>query len=459
MDATFRYAKFIDETNYEVLPKEVVEITKTFILDTFACVIAGSTAPGCREIVEEVRDWGGREDSTILIHGEKVPVHHATLLNSVMAHALDLDDCHDMNANHVYNAVLGAGLALAEMKNGLSGKDFITAVALGVDISCRIANACEHFYGWHPAAVYSVFGAAATASKILQLNEEETINTFGIAYSQTGGTFQSNIDGALVKRMQPGLNARGAVMGSFMAKRGISGPQDVLEGRCGFFNLYQRGTYNPRELTDDLGKRFEGVNDSIKPYPCCRCNHAAVDAALEIAKNNDMSPENIDHIDVYVTAHCHRVTGRPFELEGDPQVYAQFCIPYTVTASLLRKDLFISDFDEKAIRDPNIKKVATRVKVIPDEDVPLSTPTIIKMGPSTVNVTMKDGNVLSKRVEFPRGDPRNPMTFDDVIQKLRKCLPYSLHPLNERKIEKGIEMIGELEEIDDVRKIIPNFCR
>lgn len=462
MDTTFTYAKFIKETNYEALPKEVVESTKKFVLDTVGCIIAGSSAPGCPDIVDEIKQWGGREDSSILIHGGKVPAHHATFVNSVMANALDLDETHDKSSNHVYNATLSAALALAEMKGGISGKEFITAVTLGVDISCRIGSACVNFYGWQPAAVYSVFGAAATASKILKLSEQEIINTFGIAYSQTGGSFQSNIDAALVKRMQPGLNARGAVMGSFMAKRGISGPQNVLEGQYGFFNLYQRGTYNPKELTDDLGIRFEGVNCSIKPYPCCRCNHAAIDAALEIANNNNIDQENIDHIDVHVTAHCHRVVGRPFKLQliqGTPQVYAQFCLPYTVTASLLRKDLFISDFDDKAIRDPKIEEIAQKVNVVPDEDVSPSTPTVMKLSPATVRVTMKSGKVFSKQIDIPKGDPRNPMSFEEVIGKVKKCLPYSFYSIDERKINEGIEMIGELEKVDDIRRIIANFSK
>lgn len=458
INTTVTYAKFIKETTYEALPKELVEVTKKTLLDTFGVAIAGSSAPGCRELVDEIKEWGGRKDSTLLIHGIKAPAHDATLVNSAMAHALDLDDCHDMNAHHAYNSVYAPALALAEMVGGVSGKEFITAVALGVDISCRIGNACRNFYGWHPAAIYGVFGAAAAVSKILNLTEEETVNTFGISYCQTGGNFQCNIDGAVVKRMQPGLNARGAVVASFLAKRGISGPQNVLDGQCGFFNLYQRGTYDPKELTDNLGVRFEGSNVSIKPYPCCRCNHAPVDAALAIARNHEIDPKNIDHINVYTTAHCNRVTGRPFRLQGNAQVYVQFCIPYTVTASLLRKDLFIGDFDDKAIRDPRIEPIATRVNLIPDEEVPLSTPTVVKMAPVTVEVIMKNGKVLSKRVDFPKGDPRNPMTFDEVVTKLKKCMPYSLYPLDERKVDKGIEMIGDLEKIDDVRKVIPCFC-
>lgn len=459
MDAIFTYAKFIKGTNYDALPREIVEITKKFILDTLGVAVAGSSAPGCREIVDEVKAWGGRQDSTILIHGGKVPAQNATFVNSSMAHALDLDDCHDMNAHHAYNSVLSTALALGEMKGGASGKELITAVALGVDISCRIANACVRFYGWHPAAIYGGFGAAAAASKMLSLSEEETVNTFGMAYSQTGGNFQCNIDGAVVKRMQPGLNAKGAVIGSFLAKRGVTGPQNVLEGQCGFFNLYQRGTYDPKVLTDDLGIRFEGANVSIKPYPCCRCNHAPVDAALAIARNNDIDANNIDRINVYTTAHCNRVTGRPFRLQGNPQVYVQFCIPYTVTASLLRKDLFISDFDEKAIRDPKIEPIATKVNLFPDEEVPLSTPTVVKMAPVTVEVIMKNGKVLSKRIDNPKGDPKNPMSMDEVIEKVKKCIPYSAYPLDEKRVNKGIEMIGELEKLDDIRKLIPFFCR
>ena len=150
---------------YDDLPKDVVEITKKFILDTLATTIAGSSAPGCESVVNQVKDWGGKEEATILIYGGKVVSENAALANSMMAHALDLDDTHDEAVVHAYVSVLPAALAMAERNGGVDGKDLIAAVTVGVDLMYRLGLA-SFGHDWVYSSTMAYFGATVAAGEI-----------------------------------------------------------------------------------------------------------------------------------------------------------------------------------------------------------------------------------------------------------------------------------------------------
>ena len=279
-DALAKILNHLTETQFDDLPEAVIDHTKKFILDSFGVAIAGASAPGCKEVVDLIRSWGGKPEATLLGYEGKVPSPSAAFANSVMMHALDFDDTLDESALHAHVTVLPAALAVAEFMGGVSGKDLINAVTLGVDLVCRLGLATQRPLSWVRTATCGSFGAAAASGKILRLDKEEMWNALGIVYSQTSGNAQCLVDGGLVKRMQPGFSAKAGVLSVFLAKRGITGAKDIFEGPYGFFNLYERGDYDQEKLCDELGKRFDGMKLSIKPYPSCRMTHASIDAAL-----------------------------------------------------------------------------------------------------------------------------------------------------------------------------------
>ncbi|GAI87887.1 unnamed protein product [marine sediment metagenome] len=168
MDLAYDLAGNVARVRFDDLPEGAVETTKKFILDTLATTIAGSSAPGCKAVVNLVKDWGGKEESTILIYGGQVVSENAALANSMMAHALDFDETHDEAVIHSYVSVLPAALAMAERNGGVSGKDLITAVAVGVDLMCRLSLASVG-HDWVRSSTMAYFGPTAAAGKILGL--------------------------------------------------------------------------------------------------------------------------------------------------------------------------------------------------------------------------------------------------------------------------------------------------
>ena len=288
MDAAYLFAKNFVNTKYENLPADVVDATKKEILDLLGVALGGANQPGATHVCALVKEWGGKEESSIIGSKQKVPAPNAAQANATMAHALDFDDVHEAAVMHPGIASIPVVMAVGEAQGHLSGKELITSTALGVDMMCRLALATTPGkspieLGWHLTSLFGFMGSAATAARVMGLDEETIVNAIGIGYHQCAGNGQCVKDGALTKRLGPGFAVKGGITAALLAKAGVTGAKNSFEGEWGLYQQYMHGDYSREILTADLGKRFEGVNVAIKPYPCCRGIHPAIDAGLALA--------------------------------------------------------------------------------------------------------------------------------------------------------------------------------
>jgi len=457
MDAVVEIAENAESARFEGIPPKAREMTKRFILDTLGTTLAGSSAPGAEAVIDLLRSWGGKKEATIFVFGGKVPAPHAALANSVMAHARDFDDTHDGAVVHANVAVLPSALACAEALGRVSGKALITAVGLGVDLTCRLglavgkgADFTVRPPGFVRTSVCGIFGAALACGKILGLDVAGLRNALGIALSQASGTRQAVADLSLIKRMQPAFAAMAGTLSAFLAKGGITGPKEVLEGKYGFFNLYWNGAYSREDLLDNLGQRFEGENLSFKPYPCCRYAHGSIEATLNLVLSRNLSPTEVSEVLVHVpTLKFFDLVSRPFEIKGDPQVDAQFSIPYTTAAAILRRRVFLDDFEEAAIRDPQVKSLSEKVKVLQD----LKPESRDSLGPVVVEIQTSDGKIYREEVQKFKGSPGHPLTMEECVEKFRGCARFSIRPMKEAQLERLVDMVGNLEEMKNVKEL------
>jgi 2-methylcitrate dehydratase PrpD len=453
MDITCHLAEHIVRAKFEDLGGHTIGLAKRFLLDTLGVAIAGSSAAGVKEVVDQMVEWGGRPQSTIIWFGKRVPDVNAAFANSVMIHARDFDDTHDGAVVHANVTVLPAVMALAEKVDTVTGKDFLSALVLGIDLTCRlglaIGNApgfAQREIGWVRTAVCGIFGATAATCKILGLGEEGVVNAMGIALSQIAGTRQVVTDSALTKRMQPAFMTRAAITSALLAKRGITGCKGVFEGNYGFFNLYWGGNYSRHELTEGLGERFEVDNLSFKPYPCCRYTHGAIDAALRCAQRNGISSDSVDEVKVHLVRHkFFDMVSRPFELRGNPSVDAQFSIPYTVTSALLDGYVFLDSFEPEKVKGRAKNQLLKKVAVFRDQAIkdPSS------LGPVTVEIKTKTGKVHSETVEEFKGHPRNTMTEDECRDKFLRCSGYSVKPFSRGDLDRIMETVLGMEALNN----------
>jgi 2-methylcitrate dehydratase PrpD len=457
MDAGLKINRIFVSTTSDSLSDETREAAKRSVLDTLATALAGSRQPGIPELLATVLDWGGKKQSSVISYGVKVPAPFAGALNATMAHALDFDDTHEKSVVHPGVVVIPTCFAVAEYTGGMSGLDLITATVLGTDLMCRLGAAHTpgipyQKAGWDPTSLNGYFAAAATAGRILHLTEEQMVNAMGIAYEQCAGNGQCVIDGALTLRLGAGFAAKDGIISALLAKRGVTGASNSLEGTHGLYHLYHRGKYDPDILTSDLGSRFEQTNITIKPYPCCRANHAFIDAALDLVKKHGLKPDLITNVEIFAGEGTYHLLCTPPEKKRTPAsvVDAQFSVFWTVATALTRGKPLIRDFSQEALQNREIIDFIKKIKA--ELDPGLGTPDRPAAG--RLKITTKSGEIYELQIDHASGGPENPLSFDDCAEKFRQCAQYSAKPLNPDEQLKVIEMVRSLEKVTDISEII-----
>jgi 2-methylcitrate dehydratase PrpD len=449
-----KLARYLLDTRFEDLPKEPVDVIKNVVLTIIGTTIAGATSEGCGALVSQVKDWGGKKEATILIHGGKVPAHNAALVNSTMARALDFCDAM-IPGIHIGSSSVPTALATAELVGGCSGKEFLSALVLGTEVAARI-NSISVYDGFDPTGVCSIFATTAIAGRILCLNSQQMLDALALAFNKAGGSFQSNIDGSLAVRVIQGFVSQGGIICAQLAQRGITGPKNFLEGIYGYFHLYAKDKSEPGDLTRELGERFEIEKTLFKKYPSCGGTLASTDAILDLVKEKGLTPENVAHIEVKVSPYMYKLVGHPFEISDNPKVNAQFNIQYCVANGLLRKSSKLFHFDESSVRDPQIMETIKNINIHVSAEPTLDDPGKPGCSPAAyMKATTKDGNVYHKAVEIPRGMPGNPLTKEEHIERFQECVSYANKPMPKANTKKIVFMVGRLEEVKDVRNLIP----
>lgn len=426
-DFAEEFAAFSSALTLDAMPPEAVEAVLTDIFDTLSCAIAGITANGVQDLVDIVTGWGGAPQAQIWCTGTKVPAHHAAWVNGMMSHARDFDDTHDAAVLHAGVSVVPAAIAAAELA-GASGADLIAGVAAGLELISRLGVSTTLGIistGYMYTSLYGHFAATAAAARAMRLDAQQTMNALGIAYSQAAGNHQVTRDAALTKRMQPGFAAKTGLLSAQLSLKGIRGAQRSFEGADGLFRTYLHGNYDGDRLRDGLGERFDFQALSFKPYPCCRFNHTAIEAALALRKQLAGKPlASIRRIEARVTAQSHQAVGTPIEIRQAPAtvVQAQFSIPYTVATALVKGSVGLPDFTDQGLHAPDVRALAARIDVTVDPEIEH----IWGRGMSpTLLVAETELGVIETRVDRPKGDSVTPMTRDDFDRKLAGCLAIS----------------------------------
>jgi len=459
MDLMETLVKHIYKISFEDLPADAKTAAKKAIIDTIGVIIAGSSVKGCQILLEQIREWGGRKESTIAVFGDQAPSHLAALANGTMARALEIADVFDRFPLHPSASLVPACLAIAERQGNITGKEFITAIALGHDLKIRMALANK----LNPIQsgrynLFKIFPPTGAVGKLLGLDQEQLSNAMGIAFTQMVGDGQSALDGAMTHYLQQGIVAKSAIEAALLAKRGITGAKNILQGRYGFYNAYEPDP-NLEALTCGLGRTFNGVEISIKLYTSCRATHESIDLALALIREEGINPHEIDQITVRVNDQVYNLVCHPLDRKHHPQtsVDAQFSLPYTIAAAMIKGDFFIDELAEETIKNPEILRIAQRVTPVVDSKCK----TDLIIGSTVMEIRTRGGKQFQRETQFPKGNPRNPISMDDCIKKFQKCINYSTRAFPKAHIEKIAECVENLEVLEDVTQltklIAPNY--
>jgi 2-methylcitrate dehydratase PrpD len=450
-------ARFACATSTASLPGSAIAAAKANVFDTLACAAAGSSAPAVAEIHELVSTWGGQAQATVWSFGEQLPAHHAAWVNGTMAHARDYDDTHDAAVLHAGVSVVPAALAAAELRGGVSGADLIAGIAAGLETICRLGVATQISIvesGWMYTPLFGHFAATVAAARVLGLDAGQTMNAIGIAYSQVSGNHQVTRDGALTKRMQPGFAAMSALISVQLAQRGVRGTQATFEGADGFLRVYLRDRCDRDALRKGLGQTFEFEQLSYKPYPCCRFDHTAIDAALQLRAAHGIGADQIRRVRVGLNHQAYEAVCTPVDVRKAPRtvVHAQFSIPYTVATAFIDGRVGLGSFSESALKRQDVLALAARIDA--EVDAGIERDWGRSVSPAALQVEMNDGSLHSLRVDLPLGHPSRPMSAADFDAKAADCFGVSVRPLRDEAPRQLRNLVDTLETLDDARVLL-----
>jgi 2-methylcitrate dehydratase PrpD len=453
LNATERLAAHALDTRFENFTPDLLETTKYRIIDTMGCLIGGALDTGNPELLALIKDKGGKKEATVLIHGDKVPIVEAALMNSIMARSFDFGAVSPLVDNvscpgHISETTIPTAFTLAEAANA-SGKEFITALLVGDDIASRILAGSGFGFslGWDGVGTVNNFGVAATAACLMGLNKLQLRNAFGIALNQIGTTFQSFWDGATAFKLPQGLAARGGITSVQLAKAGWSGPEDFLMSKFGYYKMFTEGCKKPQVLSEGLGKVYS-YDGTIKPWPCCRIVHSAIQAALELIKKYHLKPGDVTSVNLEVAQNgIDHVVGHPFKIGPFPHGNAAFSYEYVIATAFLFGAVKPEHMTEKAIRKPAVADFIKKIKMTAVMDVPFEKARMI--------VTTADGRKLTETVLKVKGDPiDNPMSHDEILAKYWVNVDFT-QKINKKKATELLDKLLNLEKVERVRELVP----
>jgi 2-methylcitrate dehydratase PrpD len=258
----------------------------------------------------------------------------------------------------------------------------------------------------------------------------------------------------MTTRLGQGSCAHAGILSAFLAQKGFTGVKNVLQGKFGYYTCYHRGQYDPEVLTDGLGKSFEALDITFKRYPCCAHTHAPIEGTLKLMEKHHLKPEDIKEIHVGVNQQAFNIVADPLVVKRDPQdiAVAQFSIPYTQGTVVLKKKIFIDDFTPQAIRNPEVLKFAKKVNVYVDPEIQKKYPGV--RSPAKVKLITQTGEALQENVDFIKGDPKSPLSMNELIDKFKACNSFARHPISDQSIKEVLEIVGNLEKLSDVNRLI-----
>jgi len=414
-------AAFVAGLTYERIPADAIARLKLLILDSLGCALYGAELPWSQILMTSLGRLDHTKACAVWGTDRRLSAPHAALVNGTLVQSFELDDVHRAGVLHVGAVTLPALVAVAELRPGMTGRDFLRAALAGYEIGPRVGLCMgpEHIgQGWHSGATVGVFSAAAGAAAGLRLSVDQAVHALGIAGTQAAGLMAAQY-GAMVKRMHAGRAAQSGLYGALLAEAGFTGIVDVFESPYGgFCSTFSRShdRFNLAELTAGLGERFETFGVALKFYSCVGSNHTTLDAIRTIAARRLFTAQDIAKITVRGSQATVDHVGWPYRPQG--LTSAQMNLPFCVATLLVEGDVFVDQFTEAAATDPRRMALAAKVEVLHDPAITARGAMLRHM--VRVDVQFADGALESETVEAPRGSEQKFATEADVVEKFRK---------------------------------------
>jgi 2-methylcitrate dehydratase PrpD len=404
--ASERLGGFVAASRWDDLAPDLRHAGRRSLLNFVGCALGVARTPPVAMAVRTLLPLSGTDRTTLLGRPERLDPLGAAFVNAIGGNLLDYDDTHLQTVIHPAAPVMPVALALAE-RLGLSGAAALQAALLGMEVECRIGNAvspAHYARGWHITSTCGVFGAAATAAKLLGLDAARTAHALGLAASQSAGIVE-NLPSA-GKNLSVGNAARNGLFAALLAQQGYTAAPAAIEGPLGWARA-MGDTPDVAAITQDLGTRWEAARNTFKPYPCGIVMHAVIDACLALRRDHALTAADIASITVRGDQLLLDRGDRPVHSEREARVSIHHC----AAVAFLLGDAGLRAFADPVVHDPAVIALRARVRAECDPSSP--------KGAATAIVRTTDGRTLSATVTQPIGSLDHPLSDAALEAKLR----------------------------------------
>jgi aconitate decarboxylase len=440
------FAEHVSRTRFETLPDAAVQAARVFLLDTIGVGLVGTNGPRVADLIDSSAAMMGEGVARCWGHRRTLSAPGAAMINGYQIHNSEFDCVHEAAVIHPVTVCLAAVMAHADVNGGVSGRDLVTAVVLGVDTACHLGVATTTGLRFFRPATAGIFAAAAGLGSVRGFDADRQAALFGHVYGQLCGTMQPHSEGSILLGLQIGFNARNALIAADLASRGIPSIENVLTGPFGYFGMIEaKGDLD--RVAGDIGKIWRITEVAHKPFPSGRATHGMLDGFMELQAAHGFGPHEVESGEARVPSLTHHLVGRPV-IDDMAVNYARLCGAYVSACALLRGKLDIADFSDARRRDPATLDLGKRIAVVVDAN-----PDPNALTPVTVTVRLKDGRQLSRTITTVYGNPAKPMSREAHLAKFRANFSSALHPLPAANADRLIEMMDGIDRLEDVRRI------
>jgi 2-methylcitrate dehydratase PrpD len=443
---TSTLARHMAEARFSGLPTEEVAAAKMSIIDVLGSALAAKGSPGTDAVLEVCRFEQSVGRSTVWVTGERVAPRQAAFVNSVFAAALDYDSVFHRGVVHSDIVVVPTAIAVGEAVAS-SGEELLAAVAYGNDLLCRLSLVSPPpRKAWFFTSIYGGIVAAAMTARLLKCDSRQIAHAMGLALFNAGGTYQPMTERSSSKQALAAFAVQAGIHSGYLAAAGFEGVAEPLEGAHGILKMYEDGDLSV--VTEDLGRTFLGSQVGRKPFPSCQCNHAPIEAVLQIQRDHGVSADDVAEIEAFLSPHACRIVGAPYDGQNPTQMSAQFSVQYSLACTLVRGKLGIDEIKRPAIADSRIVELAGRVRIKEDPSNPNT------YVPASVTVLMRDGSRFSRTVSVNRGGVELPMSHEDMLAKFTDCMMSSSGAVSSQMAERIFLQLLEIHQLSDVTSLI-----
>jgi len=446
---TAKMSRWAAALDYKHLSPDAIYQAKRFLLDSVGCALGGYQQHDVRIALEVLDETAGRGPATVIGTGKRIDAVSASLANALMIRCMDYNDIYWKQDPSHPSDIFPAAMACCERAKD-DGKELIVGLALGHEFEMRF---CEAAFpgirerGWHHATL-TAFVSPIVAGRALHLGWEQIQHAAGISASRHA-TLGAVTAGKLtmMKNTVDPLATQSGVLAALLAEKGYTGPEHVIDGKEGLTHVFGP-EWKLNLLTDGLGDSWRITQCGMKAFPTEALTHTPISAVLDLVKQNDLKPDQVVKIQIRSLARAADILSDPSKYDPRTKETADHSLPYVIAAALAERQVTPVQFTMEKIMDPAIRAQLKKVEVVADPEIEKVFPALQRV---IVNISTTAGRTFTKQLDYPKGDPRNPLSDAEVEEKFAALAEGVLSPAAQKKLK---DAIWNLEKIASVSRLM-----